>query len=199
MKFFTTVFFLLFGLSCFANEPVKHPCNESNYEDYIYDSHKTNGLIEQTGKGCYLRFANFIEKGLREADFRRADLHGAILRLSDLRLSNFSGADLSGAYFAQSDFRGANFSGADLRYADFSEMSFYQASVSAAASFYRKAYKGNNFRGADFSEADLRGADLDMVFLDRTYLNDAFYNDETNLPRFDFMFKPKEKGMIYRP
>jgi hypothetical protein len=91
-----------------------------------------------------LRLAFLSGANLREADLREADLGGADLSRANLIEANLSGANLSGANLIEAFLRGANLSGANLSGASLSE-----AFLS----------------GADLREADLRLADLSGAFL----------------------------------
>ena len=60
-------------------------CNETNYQDYIYNKQKTDRLIAETGQGCVLVIADFSEKDLRNAYLKQADLRGANLERTNLQ------------------------------------------------------------------------------------------------------------------
>jgi uncharacterized protein YjbI with pentapeptide repeats len=88
-----------------------------------------------------------INANLRGADFREADLTGALLRGADL-----SGADLRGAHLWEADLSGADLSGADLQEADL---------------------RHANLSGATFREAHLREARLVGAILNDGVHGDA--------------------------
>lgn len=102
------------------------------------------------------------ELNLRGADFREADLRGAILTRSSF-LRTQSGV--------QADFTKANLEGANLLGAVLEDVDFRQASL-----------RGADLTVANLMGADLSGADLTGAVLEGTNLNDATYDKLTRWP-----------------
>jgi len=98
--------------------------------------------------------------GGKQADLRRAYLHGADLSGANLRGANLIEAYLSGADLIEANLIGANLSGANLSGANLSGADL----------------RGANLSGANLSGADLRGADLSGAYLSRADLSRATLN-----------------------
>jgi ABC-type sugar transport system substrate-binding protein len=108
------------------------------------------------------------------ADWRGADLHGAILARVDLSGAVMAGADLRGANLQRAnlvgaDLRGADLQGADLRFANASEADFRGADLREAAAtgamlrradLRQVAWADRDATGRFARRADLRWADL---------------------------------------
>ncbi|MEA5391510.1 pentapeptide repeat-containing protein [Cyanobium gracile UHCC 0139] len=102
-------------------------------------------LTNQSGKdfsGQQLAGSSFAGATGRQARFRDADLHGAILTQAAFPEADFHGADLSDALMDKVDMSGTDLTGAVLR--------------GAIAS-------GSNFTGATVTDADFTDALLDRV------------------------------------
>jgi len=103
-------------------------------------------LTNQNGQdfsGQNLAQTSFAGAQGRDARFRGADLHGAILTQGAFPMADFSGADLSDALMDKVDFAGADFRNAVLR------------GVIATGS----NFTGARVEGADFSDALIDRAD----------------------------------------
>ena len=148
--------------------------------------------------GAKLYRADLTGAALTEANFRRADLDGAVLDGANLQGANLASADLSEIYFdinpdfRAADLRNANFFKATLNGVDFSgaqleEAKFDRAEMSAAifdnaelneADMKDANLRGARFNGADvsdvnFSEADLSNASFQWADIEDTRFSEA--------------------------
>ena len=83
-------------------------CDINNYQSYIYDRAKTDALIEETGKGCQLKDADFQNKSFVGAIFIQADFKGVKVQGTDFANAKLQGADLTGIIHDEStNFKGA--------------------------------------------------------------------------------------------
>lgn len=126
---------------------------------------------------CNLTLADFSRASMRGAQLRLATMIGAKLYLTDL-----SGADLSGARLTCADFYGAKLFGATFQNAILICTSFVEANLTGALFYTADAHCSNFTKatliganlsmakliGSSFIEANLTGADLSG-----TYLNGA--------------------------
>ena len=127
-----------------------------------------------------LRFADF-RKARVFADFRGADLDGAVFIEADVRLANFApfelpGQDprptkLNGAFFRSAKLQGANLRGAELQGADLVEAQLQDADLIEArlqgadltvARLQGADLRAASLQGADLTQAQLQGADLSL-------------------------------------
>jgi uncharacterized protein YjbI with pentapeptide repeats len=126
-----------------------------------------------------------IVPDLREADFRRAHLHGVNLYKADLNEANLRGANLSEASLCRADLRGVNLYKADLNEADLSGANVGEANLSWAdlsGADLRAANVGEaNLSGADLSRANLSGANLTGASMDGTTFGDNDLSDVKGL------------------
>ena len=133
MKDFILILIMLLSMSGQAAEF----CSVENYKDYIYNSVKTNKLIEQTGAGC-----DFTKANMDRVNFFEADLRGAIFDDTNLHKVNFNSANLANA-----SFKNANLFRVDLRKAQLVETDF------RGAELYRVMIKAANFTRADLRDS----------------------------------------------
>jgi uncharacterized protein YjbI with pentapeptide repeats len=122
-------------------------------------------IIQELEKGlrsANLRSANLSSADLRNADLSSADLRNADLRYADLRSANLSSADLRSANLSFADLRSADLRFANLRSADLSYADLRYANLRSA-----------NLSSADLSNADLSYADLRYVNLRSADLSSA--------------------------
>lgn len=124
-------------------------CNIDNYMEYAYNDKKTEELIEKTGKGCYLREANFISTNLKSANFKWANLI-----FTNLTKANLKEANLEWTNFKLANFRNANLEGANLK---------------RAILIYTNLI-GANLKKANLTDASLKGA----IYNDDTTLPEGF-------------------------
>ncbi len=97
--------------------------------------------------------ANLQGAILNSSILRMAKLPGAIFTLADLQYADLSGSDLSYAEFANAKMKGINLQSADLSYADFSNSDLSYA----------------NLRGSNMGGAKIGGARLDRaIWIDGT-------------------------------
>jgi len=114
-----------------------------------------------------LRFADFSESRLYNADLIGTDLSGAHLAGADLSNTNLSGARLGGADLNGARLRGAYLAGADLNGAHLRGTSL------SGASLYDAHLAGADLHGADLSDAYLGGAHLAGADLAGAHLSGA--------------------------
>ncbi len=128
---------LLLGLSLLGVAPSPAA---AEFQGVDYTLTNQNG---QDFSGQNLAQTSFAGAQGRDARFRGADLHGAILTQGAFPMADFSGADLSDALMDKVDFAGADFRNALLR------------GVIATGS----NFSGARVEGADFSDALIDRAD----------------------------------------
>ena len=114
MRTFITLISLIgFNQSIHAQDT----CTIENYQDFIYDSEKTDNLIKETGTGCNLQEINFGGAHLTGADLRKANLTGVNFYNAYLTGANLSEADLLWANLTEADLTGVDLTKADIRWA----------------------------------------------------------------------------------
>lgn len=128
---------LVLGLALLALAPA---AALAEFQGVDYTLTNQNG---QDFSGQKLAQTSFAGAQGRDARFRGADLHGAILTQAAFPMADFSGADLSDALMDKVDFAGADFRNAVLR------------GVIATGS----NFSGARIDGADFSDALIDRAD----------------------------------------
>lgn len=130
-------------------------------------------------RGRDLRYLEAPRAFLASADFREADLYGAVLvgaylEGADLRDAKLELADLSKAKLRLADLRRANLRGANLRQVRLQEANLAGADLqmvsAAGATLSDASLVGARLQGADLLDADLRGADLSGADLKQAVL-----------------------------
>ena len=152
----------------------RSPANTSN--DIYCDITNYQQYIYDKAKMVDLIFATGKGCNLQRADLPGINLEGASLVRSDLQWANLSGAKLSKTDLRASDLKYANFQKADLQ---------------------RTIINRSDLLKTDFRGSDLRGAYLQGTNLEEAYLKGAIYNQYTDLPGWDLLFEPQEKGMVF--
>jgi uncharacterized protein YjbI with pentapeptide repeats len=135
-----------------------HPDRKRILLLFLYES----GLIDRRKPVVDLRGADLGGAFLSRTRLRLAFLSGADLREADLSRADLGGADLSRANLIEAVLSGAELSGANLLEANMS-----RANMSGA--FLIEAF----LSGADLSGADLRLADLNRANLSGAFLRGA--------------------------
>jgi uncharacterized protein YjbI with pentapeptide repeats len=145
---------------------------KTTFGKILFSHEKENNNISETIKE-YIK--QEIEKGLRYADLRSADLSSADLRSADLRYADLRSADLSYADLRYADLRYADLRSANLSYADLSSANLRYADLRSA-----------NLRYADLRSADLRSADLRSADLDKRYIQIACIGSSKRMTTYCF-------------
>ncbi|MCL1472768.1 pentapeptide repeat-containing protein [Argonema antarcticum] len=112
---------------------------------------------ERDFTGVKLPGVRSIDKNLRGAIFREADLSNACLDWTNLSYADLSYANLKGARLGEAALQGANLEYADLSNAVFGQTSFSDANLSHANLRYAILTEASFFDG-NLSYADLSGA-----------------------------------------
>lgn len=120
--------------------------------------------------GMSLKRQNLSGLRLSYADFRMAELEGAMVQFADLTHADFSFANLAGADFGASDLRNATFNTTDLSGVDFFEADLRGAKFDAI------------FHRVRLLHADLRGVDLSNVSFQGTSVDDICHDESTKWP-----------------
>lgn len=156
----------------------KPMCTIDNHLEFVYDDQATEIMIEETGKGCYLRKADLNDVNRQKGNFKKANLTKAYLSSAQLKEANFMEANLESSHLKLAILYKANLQAANLQWAFLEWANLKKANLSNA-----------DLRFAFLSWANLKGANLTNANLE-----EALYNDETIFPDG---FDPKEAGMVY--
>ena len=149
------------------------PREDSKRAEPREDSKKSLAAVEGIFlRERVLRFANFNESALYNADMISAEISYATFDHAQLQGARLRGANLSGAHL-----EGANLSGANLLQANLSEAHLQSADLSRAilerAGLWGAHLSGANLFQANLSGAHLSGADLSGANLEGAHLSGA--------------------------
>ena len=137
-------------------------CDRKNYPEYIWNSDKTDILIEQTGKGCQLEKVYLTDQHLRWAYFVKANLRRATIRGKDISYAKFDNANLRDSVFINVKSNNTSFCGADLRDSKFS-------------------VRENIMHFPVFDNTDMRGADLSDIYYTTPSFSGFRFNDSIKI------------------
>jgi hypothetical protein len=128
-------------------------------------------LDTMRGEGVQIESANFNGANFLRANLSKARLKVASFVGANLMYTNLSGAELDDTNFTDARLRRANLQGARLDHANLSAARLRRADA-RAASFYRANFAGAHCQDTDFRGANLRRARLDTeTFLENTLLS----------------------------
>ncbi len=119
--------------------------------------------------------AVLINGTLKDADLTAADLTMAKMTRIDLKRADLTGANFTNSGLREADLRGARFNGANFFGADL-RMARLEGAKLAWVDFREANLTGANLTGANLSDADLSGADLSNAILNEADLTGANLN-----------------------
>jgi Uncharacterized low-complexity proteins len=148
----------------------------ANHERFVTG----RGGVRANFKGADLKGAVLANRRLDEIDFTGADLSGANLHGSNLTRSSLFCADLTGcnlrnAKLLQADLRGASFRGADLSFAELDHADLRKATmmIMDAAGVSMIDHRNSGLGHVDFSYCSLKGASFGKAKLDGAIFDGA--------------------------
>jgi len=161
----------------------------AGYQTFLLSCRPNCAGVDLSGASLYRPYPSadpemgMISIGMREVDFRGANLSKADLRGVFVRKCNFSQANLSNANLRDTDFAWAGMDGVDLSNANMFRTNLYSVDLTGA-----------NLTGANLTNAYMLLADLTGADLTGADLTGAKYDSATKWPEG---FDPDQAGAIY--